>query len=303
MKTAKKKLFGSKSVFEIVLFIVLAVYSLALITLLAWALMTSFKTKDAYDLNKLAFPSPFSFDSYINVIRGMAKGISSKTGKTYIYIETMALNSVLYAGGCALFNTFCTATVAYCTSRYKGPAASFIHNLVIVSLILPIVGSLPATLEMAHNLKLVNHLYGMYVLKFSFNNMYYLIFFAFFSSMSWGYAESAFIDGASHFTVYFRIMLPLAIKLFLTVFLLFFISYWNDYQTPLMFLKNMPTLALGLFAFMDGDVKKPPNGVGEYNTIPAQIAAGVIVFAPVFALFVIFRNKIMGNLTEGGIKE
>jgi len=302
MNTAKKKLFGSKSVFEIVLFIILAIYSLTLIVLLAWAIMSSFKTSDAYNIDKLAFPSPFSFESYSNVLEGMMMSVDTREGgKSTVYIETMIMNSVLYAGGCALFNTFCTATVAYCTSRYKGAAASFIHNLVIVSLILPIVGSLPATLEMSYNLKLTNHLYGMYVLKFSFNNMYYLIFYAFFSSMSWGYAESAFMDGASHFTVYFRIMLPLAIKLFLTIFLLFFISYWNDYQTPLLFLRNMPTLALGLFAFMES-TSVNQNGM-SYNTTPAQIAAGVVVFVPIFTLFIVFRNKIMGNLTEGGIKE
>lgn len=299
MKTAKKKMFSSKSVFEIVLFIVLAVYSIALITLLLWAVMSSFKTQDAYDIDKLAFPSPFSFENYSNVLSKMRTYVRTESGSKPVYIETMILNSVLYAGGCALFNTFCTATVAYCTAKYKGRAATFIHNLVIVSLILPIVGSLPATLEMAYNLKLVDHLYGMYVLKFSFNNMYYLIFYAFFSSMSWGYAESAFIDGASHFSVYFRIMLPLAIKLFLTIFLLFFISYWNDYQTPLLFLKNMPTLALGLFAFM----YNTDDYTAKYSTYPTQIAAGVVVFLPIFILFVAFRNKIMGNLTEGGIKE
>lgn len=289
-------IFKSKSVFEIVMFVFLALFSLSLIMLFVWAILTSFKTMDGYDINKLSFPSPFTFDNYKNVINGMGVNITDINGTKKVYMETMALNSVLYAGGCALANTFCTAVVAYCTSKYKGTAATIIHNTVIITLALPIVGSLPATLEMAYNLKLVNQLYGMYILKFSFNNMYYLIFYAFFSSISWGYAESAFIDGASHFNVFFRIMFPLAIKLFFTIFLLFFISYWNDYQTPLLFLKNMPTLALGLFAFMNVNTT-------EIATPTAKIAAGVVVFLPIFILFVIFRNKIMGNLTEGGIKE
>jgi ABC-type glycerol-3-phosphate transport system permease component len=90
-------------------------------------------------------------------------------------------------------------------------------------------------------------------------------------------------------------MFPLAATLFGTVFLLFFISYWNDYQVPLMFLRNLPTLALGLYGFMLHDHS-------EFATPTAKIAAGVCVFIPVFAVFVAFRNKIMGNLTEGGIK-
>ena len=284
------------SAFEIILLIVLVLYSLLLLTIFLWAIMTSFKTQLGYDKDKLGFPSPFTLKNYANVFSGMRVQIPTDGGTRYVYIEEMLLNSVLYACGSAFCQAFCTATLAYCTVRYKGKAASVIHNIVILSLVLPIVGSLPATLEMAYNLHLVNNILGMYVLKFSFNNMYYLIFYAYFERISWGYAESAFMDGASHFTVYFRIMFPLAAKLFGTVFLLFFISFWNDYQTPLLFLKNMPTVALGLYSFMIVNTS-------EFATPTAKIAAGVVVFVPIFALFVAFRNKIMGNLTEGGIKE
>ena len=96
-------------------------------------------------------------------------------GMRPVYIEEMFLYSFLYAGGCAFCQAFFTATVAYCTARYKGKVASFIHSIVIVTLILPVVGSLASTLQMAYELNLVNNMFGMYVLKVSFNNMYYLI--------------------------------------------------------------------------------------------------------------------------------
>ena len=299
-KSAKKRKFFQRkwSALEICVCLILTVYSLALIALFAWAIMTSFKTQGAYDRDKLFFntPNAFTFDNYLNVFNGMSSQVPTlEGGMRPVYIEEMFLYSFLYAGGCAFCQTFFTATVAYCTARYKGTVASVIHSIVIITLILPVVGSLASTLQMAYELNLVNNMLGMYVLKVSFNNMYYLIFYALFASMSWEYAESAFIDGASHFTVYFKIMFPLAATLFGTVFLLFFISYWNDYQVPLMFLRNMPTLALGLYGFMLHDHS-------EFATPTAKIAAGVCVFIPVFAVFVAFRNKIMGNLTEGGIK-
>lgn len=297
MKKSIKNLFKRKwSALEIVLFIVLLIYSAALITLFVWALYTSFKIQDDYDRSRWTLPWPPSLKNYVNVFKGMELSVKTSTGRKPVYIETMLLNSVLYAGGCAFCQTFFTATVAYCTARYKGAAATIIHDVVIVTLILPIVGSLASTLQMAYALNIVDNIVGIYVLKISFNNMYYLIFYALFDGMSGEYAESAFIDGASHFTVYFKIMLPLVATLFGTVFLLFFIQYWNDYQVPLLFLRNQPTVALGLYAYMQSGMS------GSTATATEKIAAGVCVFLPVFALFVAFRNKIMGNLTEGGIK-
>lgn len=296
MKKLIKNPFKKKwSALEIVMFIVLFLYSAALITLFVWAFLASFKSQLAYDKDKWSFPWPFSLKNYVNVFNGMYMSITTSSGQKPVYIETMFLNSVLYAGGCAFCQTFFTVTVAYCTARYKGIAATIIHNVVIVTLALPIVGSLASTLQMAYALNLVNSMLGMYVLKISFNNMYYLIFYALFDSMSWEYAESAFMDGASHFTVYFKIMLPLASTLFGTIFLMFFIQYWNDYQVPLLFLSRKPTVALGLYAVM-------LEQAGDLESKSAEIAAGVCVFLPVFAIFVAFRNKIMGNLTEGGIK-
>lgn len=79
----------------------------------------------------------------------------------------------------------------------------------------------------------------------------------------------------------------------LTVFILLFVQFWNDYQTPWLLLPNYPTAARGLYHYLN-DM--------QINNVPAQIASGVIIFIPVFTIFVVFRDRIMGNLTEGGIK-
>ena len=112
------------------------------------------------------------------------------------------------------------------------------------------------------------------------------------------YAESAFIDGASEFRVFWNIMLPLVSTMLGAVFLLYFISYWNDYQVPMVFLPSMPTAALALANYTSGKgIEAAAAGIS------VQIAGGVLVFIPVFAVFLVFRKKLMGNLTEGGIKE
>jgi ABC-type glycerol-3-phosphate transport system permease component len=95
-------------------------------------------------------------------------------------------------------------------------------------------------------------------------------------------------------------MLPLVANLIGAVFLLLFIAYWNDFETPYVFL-DRPTLSIGLYATLNG---WSVNSLGEGTALnwAQKSITGVMVFLPIFIIFIVFRNKIMGNLTEGGIK-
>ena len=103
------------------------------------------------------------------------------------------------------------------------------------------------------------------------------------------------MDGASALRIYLQIMLPLVSKTFLTVFLLNFITFWNDYQTPLVFMPNRPTVAYGLYEFNQRtDI--------EFSVVPLKIAGAVLVMLPVLVIFFAFQKKIMGNIVMGGLK-
>lgn len=69
--------------------------------------------------------------------------------------------------------------------------------------------------------------------------------YGFFKNVSWTYAEAAFVDGGGHFTVFFRIMLPLAIGPIVTLFVVSAIGHWNDYMTMILYIPSYPTLASG----------------------------------------------------------
>ena len=285
-KTGKKF-----SAFELILGSVLIVYCAFMVIIFLWALNTSIKSDDNFLADPRGVTNSFAFENYLSAFNN----IKYKDGLVYKYYETMLLNSVLYAGGCALFQVACTAVVAYCTARYKNVVSTILHYVVIVTLILPIIGNTPSMIEIMRKLNLYNTMFGAWIMKLGFNNMYYLIFYAAFKSLSWEFAESAFLDGANHFTVFFKIMLPLTMTLVGTVFLLYFISYWNDYQVPMLYFPKYRTAAYGLFVVFTSTV----DGMAYP---PAKIAGAVFIFLPIFIVFMIFKKKIMGNLTEGGIK-
>ncbi len=294
----KKRHFKSNNVLFIIVAIVLALYTVFLFMPLLWGLLTAFKDQTDFELNPFGFPSKWRFDNFIKAydlfnvpVRPTSGAVATRT----VYIEEMFLNSLLYGVGCAFFATLAPCLVAYITAKYKFRFLKLINTFVIIVMILPIVGNLPSEMQMAKALGLYDHFIGIYFMKFSFLGLYYLVFYATFKNISWGYAEAALIDGASDFTVMTRVMFPLARGTFGVVMLLQFIAFWNDYTTPLMYLPTHPTIANGLFyyCFSSGQ---------ENSIVPMQVVGCIIVMIPILIIFLIFKGKLMGNISVGGMK-
>ena len=82
---------------------------------------------------------------------------------------------------------------------------------------------------------------------------------------------------------------------FFTVMLINFIAFWNDYQTPLIYLPSYPTIALGMYHM----ASTTENGM---SYVPMRMTGAMLLFLPIFCLFVIFQKRLLGSLTMGGIK-
>ena len=294
-KYRQKKRANHFNAFDGTVFVLLTLYSIGLLLLIFWAMFSSFKTADSYLRNPTIFfgNNAFTFDNYIYVFSKMRVRVS-RGSSHYVYFEQMLLYSARYAGGCAFIQTAVTTTVTYLTSKYPCLLSKIVHYSVIVTMVLPIVGNMSSMIQVLRALHIYDTMIGMYIMKFGYANLYYLIFYAAFSRIPKDYTEYALVEGASHFRIYTRVMLPIVMPLFGTVALLLFINYWNDYQVPYVYLPNSPTAALGLYAILNVNT--------EINEAPFKIAAGVLLFIPLLILFLIFRNKIMSNMDEGGIK-
>ena len=72
------------------------------------------------------------------------------------------------------------------------------------------------------------------------------------------------------------------------------IGFWNSYDFNILYLPSMPVLSYGLFKYQSS----PATGI----TIPMQLAGAILTSIPSIVLFTIFRKKIMGNITFGGLK-
>lgn len=283
-KIQKKK--WKINVFMTVSFIVLFTYLLMILFLLLWAGMSSFKDPDGILGSPFKLPTKWLVENYLLVLEIFNENNDAN-------IIEMFGNSLLYAFGSALLQMLSCMLTAYIVARFDFKFCKLLYTIVIVTMIIPIVGSLPSELRVMRALNIDDTMIGAWMMKSYFIGLYFLIFHAAFKMVPNAYAEAAYLDGAGNFTVMTRIMIPFVKGTMSTVLLLNFITFWNDYQTPLVYIPSWPTISLGLYRVV-GDQQK--------TDLPMQFAACMIVAIPLIIVFICFQNRLLGNITTGGLK-
>lgn len=275
----------------VITLIILIVYVLALIGLLYWALITAFKDyRTDFRYNTYGFPKVWAFN-FIDVIQQISMPIPGGT----VGFNKILINSLLYALGSAFFKTLVPCITAYACARYKFKFSKIIYTAVLIAMMIPVVGSLPSELKIAYGLGIYDTMWGAWILKANMLGLYFFVMHSAFSVMPNGYFEAAKIDGANNFQLMVRIGFPLIKMVFFTVLLINFVEFWNDYQTPLIYLPSHPTLGFTLF-YVYANNRQP------FTQMPYLMSTTIMVLLPVLILFIAFNKKLMGNLTMGGLK-
>lgn len=288
-----------KTIF-IVMSVALAIYSIAIIMLVFWGFITSVKSNADFRTNKMWLPSgafwTWQWGNFLTVLRVFSVQVSAGGELKTISMLSMLRNTVLYAGVGSVIAATVPMLVAYAVAKFDYKFSKLLLAIVLIAMILPIVGSAPSELALLRRFGMYDTLWGNWLQRVHFLGMYFLVYHASFKNISKELSEAAYVDGAGEFRVMFRIILPLVRTVFFTVMLIKFVEFWNDYQTPLIYLPSYPTLANGVF-FMS-NISSSIMG-----TVPMRMAAVMILLIPVLTIFIAFRKKLMGNLTMGGVKE
>lgn len=289
---------GRPTIGTSIIFVMLLIYVLVLFLPIIWAVVASFMNKDDF-MNFFGSARAFSrgirygFDNFSYAWKNLK--ITTKTSGLTYYIPSLLTNSVLYAFGCATAFTLCPVIVAYATSRFKYGFSKIVYTFVIITMALPIVGSMASEITMLNNLHIFDKFPSMFILRFNFLSIYFLILHAQFSSIPMDYTEAAKVDGASNLRIMLQVVIPQALNTIVVVFILSFISYWNDYQIPLLYLPSYPTAAYGIYNFVR-------NAKPEHAIVPVQLAGIIIMVLPIVIVFIIFNKKLRVSVSMGGIK-
>lgn len=323
-RSIKKTVTVTKVVF-VILFIVLALYTLIMLSSLLWGLITSLKSSNDFENfgNVIGFPNvsvegtPYAgipsgreallklanykivLEKFVITRRAVYYGLgpeqivhTCKAG-----FGELLVNTLLYTVGGALIYALMPALTAYLCAKYPYKLSAILVVVYTLMMCMPIVGSTPFELTFLRNTGLYDNIIGNYIQKMTGSGMYFFVYLAYFKGTSETYREAAQIDGASQLRIMTTIYFPLAIKIIATVFLIQFVALWNDYQTPLLYLPTHPTLAYAVY-YVSYEAFEP----ALYHT-PPRIAGLMLLAVPIVILFAIFKDKLMGDISLGGIKE
>lgn len=275
--------------------IILLLFCVSLLVPFFWMIFTSFKNPIDYILNVFGLPEKFEFANYATVFKLLKIRVIVDEWLIEYNIFNMLLYSLIIAVVSGFMNVFVPTITAYIVSKYSFGVKNLIYNTAIIVMIIPIVGNLPSQLRVTQALGIYNNLIPYLVFSagpFGFN---FILMYGAFKSISWTYAEAAFIDGAGHSTVMWKIMFPMIMPTFSTLFILGFIGHWNDYMIPITFLPSYPNLAYGMYNFQ---LEAARLGAA----MPEILAGFVIVSIPTCVMYFTLQKFGLKNVRMGGLK-
>ncbi|MDO5549733.1 MAG: carbohydrate ABC transporter permease [Lachnospiraceae bacterium] len=187
-----------------------------------------------------------------------------------------------------------TPLVAYSLAKIKWKGADIISGLVMATMMIPITVTMVPLYKIYSKLGLTNT-YIPLILPTFFGKAFYIVLVRqFFNGIPDSLIEAAKIDGANHFTCYWRVSLPLCKPILTTIGIYAFLDAWSDYLYPLIFITKPDkyTLSLGLQQYMS-----------EYTVDWARLMAAALVFVlPVVVCFAVFQRNFVEGIATSGLK-
>ena len=288
----KKKQYREKRRVSPVMWVIsgiFVVYLLCLIIPYVYALFASVSNYKEYYFNIFPIPKDgLKLGNYLEAWTSLKHEGTS--------VPEMILNSLWFSAVPAVMGVFLCSCGAYICAKYRFFGRNFIYWFSLITMMIPIIGNQSGVLKYIATLGGYNSYSYIFIMANTWGAGL-IIMYSCFASIDWSYAEAAFIDGASHATVFFKVMLPHAISPMTALMLSDFIMNWANVENSLMYYPELPTLATGLYYFRTFVITAA--GMQRY---PAYFAAMLLCMIPTIVLFAIFQDKLMDIQIGGGIK-
>ena len=212
------------------------------------------------------------------------------------HFSTTVFNSAIITTIKVPLGLLISAMAAYALSRIRLPAGRAIFLLVLFGTMLPFQVMLAPLFTLVNSFGLINTKVGIILPYLAFGVPYQVfILHGFFSEVPKELSEAALVDGASHFTIFRRIFLPISLPVLAALLILDFVATWNEFAMALVILQDNSTwtLPLGLMSFQS----QFQSDYGQLN------AAIVMTVLPATIVYLIFQRYFVSGLTSGAIKE
>ena len=279
---------GSSKLGTILTHVFLVIFTLIVLYPVMWVVAMALTPQQGFSMSLLPIPSDPTFENFTYVMSTEGADGSWLFGR-------QLLNSVIVAGLTTVFGIALACTAGYAFSRFSFPGRKGGLMMFLVSQMFPGTLMLIPLYVILDYVGLLNQLLGL-VLVYSTTAIPFCVWMlkGYFDTIPRSLEESAIIDGASQFTIFWKVILPLAKPAIAVTALFSFMTAWNEFILATTFMSQETAYTLPVTM---------RNYVGEHSTYWGYFAAGaILVSVPVMALFFMLQKYLVGGLTAGAVK-
>lgn len=245
-------------------------------------IINTFKPKVEIYKNTFGIPKTWILDNYIAITKDVNFAVNYKNS---FLVVVVSLFMILFLG------SLCAYALAY----WRGKTARVIYFVIIVGMMLPIKIATIRLLEMVKAMGVLNTLWSLYPVYIAMGMpTAVFILTEFVRGVPGELYEAGFVDGASRFKIYYKIVIPLLRPALATVAIYNLVPIWNDLWFPLIFISkdSMKTVLLAVTRLQ-----------GQYQTDwPKLLAALTLSALPVILLYLSMSKQFIKGLTAGAVK-
>lgn len=272
-----------KLIIKMVWTVFMAAFSITMLIPFVWMISASFKPDNqVFDVPIDWIPKTPTLANYV------------KVWWSTVPFHKFFMNSIKISFWCVVGEVCTSALAGYAFAKIKFKGRDFIFWMYVATLIFPGQMMLIPRFVLFRLTGLYNTHWTL-ILPGMFTAFGTFMLRQFFSTIPEELSESAKIDGANHFTIFRKIILPLAVPAFSALIIFQFVGSWNEYEAPLVYIRtrDLATIPLGLSFFRD-------DNSASYGAI---MAASVCSLIPIFAVFLAFQRQFVSGIATSGMKE
>lgn len=283
----KNKLVTSKRtagplIAKLMLTALMTVFAIIMILPFIWMVSTSFKVNgEVFNYPIEWIPSKWNFSNYEKVWTG------TNSFSTY-YLNSIKITAITVAG-----NLFTSALAGYAFAKINFKGRNFLFLLYLSTMMIPPQVLLVPRFILFDTIHLINTHYSI-ILPGLFTIFGTFLMRQFFSTLPNELLESARVDGAGYWRTFWQICLPLTKPALVTLLILTFTWHWNDFENPLIFLRDnaLYTIPLGLTNYVE------ENGTNYV----LMMAASVSALVPLLIVVIICQKGFVEGIANTGLK-
>ncbi len=289
-----KKLKGKQIGLNIVFIILSLIFIVPFLTLLSVSLS---KEKDVWEYGYRLIPKNFDLSAYKWVFRNPGQILQA-------YKVT-----IIFSVATTVLGTFVTAIAAYPLAQKGFKYRNIISGVLFFSMMFS-AGVVPTYIWETQYLNLGNTIW-IYILPNLVNVTYIFMVRTFFQGIPEEISEAAIVDGAGEFTIFSKIVLPLAKPAIATIALFIFLAQWNNWYTSMIYITNDKLVGLQYLLqrileeielLTSDEVAAQQVGNTEIPSETVRMAMAVTVAGPALFVFPFFQKYFVKGLTIGGVK-